>query len=62
MIPISYPLVMTLITVLWIGARIYFAIRNQTFSLKRELELIFVYICVVVVTRFTFFPFSKVDG
>ena len=62
MIPISYPFVMTLITVLWIGARIYVAVRNHTFSLKRELELIFVYICVVVVARFTFFPFSKVDG
>jgi len=26
------------------------------------LQLILVYVCIVVVTRFTFFPFSKVNG
>jgi len=26
------------------------------------LQLLLVYICIVVVTRFTFFPFSRVDG
>ena len=31
-------------------------------QLKREAQLILVYICIVVVARFTFFPFSKVDG
>ena len=29
---------------------------------KREFQLIFVYICIVAVARFTFFPFSKVNG
>ena len=28
----------------------------------RELQLVLVYICIVVIARFTFFPFSKVNG
>ena len=62
MIGISYSSVMVGITVLWILVRGMVCLRQKRFSLKRELQLILVYICVVVVTRFTFFPFSKVDG
>ena len=36
--------------------------RNKKLPWKREAELILVYICLVVVARFTFFPFSKVNG
>lgn len=62
MIGISYCAMMTGITVLWIFVRGMVCLRQKRFSLKRELQLLLVYICVVVVTRFTFFPFSKVDG
>ena len=62
MIGISYSSVMVGITVLWILVRAAVCLRQRKFSLKRELQLLLVYICVVVVTRFTFFPFSKVDG
>ena len=62
MIGISYSSVMVGITVLWILVRAVVCLRQRKFSLKRELQLLLVYICVVVVTRFTFFPFSKVDG
>lgn len=62
MIGISYLSVMVGITVLWIFVRGMVCLRQKRFSLKRELQLLLVYICVVVVTRFTFFPFSKVDG
>jgi glycopeptide antibiotics resistance protein len=62
MIGISYSSVMVGITVLWILVRGMVCLRQRKFSLKRELQLLLVYICVVVVTRFTFFPFSKVDG
>ena len=62
MIGISYSAVMTGITVLWILVRGIVCLRQRKFSLKRELQLLLVYICVVVVTRFTFFPFSKVNG
>ena len=62
MIGISYSSVMVGITVLWILVRGMVCLRQKRFSLKRELQLLLVYICVVVVPRFTFFPFSKVDG
>ena len=62
MIGISYSSVMVGITVLWILVRGMVCLLQRKFSLKRELQLLLVYICVVVVTRFTFFPFSKVDG
>ena len=62
MIGISYSSVMVGITVLWILVRGMVCLWQRKYSLKRELQLLLVYICVVVVTRFTFFPFSKVDG
>lgn len=51
----------TFITCLWIFVR-YFNWKKSGFSRKREFELMLVYICFVVVARFTFFPFSKLDG
>lgn len=62
MIQISYPFLMVAITALWILVRAYFCKKKNQFHWKRELQLILVYICIVVVARFTFFPFGKVDG
>ena len=62
MIQIPYSGTVQLITCLWIFVRAFWWFREKKFSLKREAELILVYICLVVVTRFTFFPFSKVNG
>lgn len=62
MIRISYSSALALITVLWIGVRLFHWFSERKISLKRELELILVYICLIVVARFTFFPFSRVDG
>ena len=54
--------VMALITALWCGVRAVCCLKKGSVRLKRELQLMLVYICIVVVARFTFFPFSKVDG
>ena len=62
MIRISYSAALALITGLWIGVRLFHWCRDRKISLKREAELILVYICLIVVARFTFFPFSKVNG
>ena len=62
MIPISYTSVMIGITLLWIMIRAAVCYKTKNFNWKREARLILVYICIVVVARFTFFPFSKVDG
>lgn len=62
MIQIPYSGTVLLITCLWIFVRAFWWFREKKFSLKREAELILVYICLVVVARFTFFPFSRVNG
>ena len=56
-----WPVVM-LITVLWILVRSIANLRRRRIFWKRECQLMLVYICIVVVTRFAFFPFSKVNG
>lgn len=62
MIAISYPFVLAGITLLWILFRGTICLWQGRIHRKRELQLILVYICITVVTRFTFFPFSKVNG
>ena len=62
MFQISYQTLIIAITVAWCLARLAAALKQKRASLKRELQLILVYICIVVVARFTFFPFSKVNG
>ena len=56
-----FPLV-AFITGLWILVRILAYRKSGSFSLPRELQLLLVYVCIVVVARFTFFPFSRVNG
>ena len=62
MIQITYPSLIALISCLWILLRMLIYLKNKHFSWKRELELLLVYVCVIVVVRFTFFPFSKMNG
>ena len=62
MIEFHYSTMVILISILWILVRAIVNFKNHNFSLKREAQLILVYICLVVVARFTFCPFGKVDG
>ena len=62
MIKITYLEMVMAISVLWIAVRAFFALRNKKLIVKRELQLILVYICLIVVARFTFCPLRKVDG
>ena len=62
MIQIFFPQVIALISCLWVLVRVYFNVKTGIFNRKRELQLVFVYVCIIVVARFTFFPLSKVDG
>ena len=62
MIPILFSSAVCGISLFWILTRVFVWLRCRTINWKRETELILVYICIVVVARFTFFPFSKVDG
>ena len=62
MIQISYTTMIVFISLIWCLVRLTCAIRNKRVDYKRELQLLLVYICIIVVARFTFFPFSKVNG
>ena len=62
MIQISYTSMIILISIIWCLVRVLFALKNKRMNWKREVQLILVYICIIVVARFTFFPFSKVNG
>ena len=62
MIQISYVSMVVFISIIWCLVRVICAMKTKRVDWKREIQLIFVYICIVVVARFTFFPFSKVDG
>ena len=62
MFRITYAALLTAISFLWLLVRIRYWKKNGGISWKREIQLLLVYICVIVVARFTFFPFSKVDG
>lgn len=59
--PISYTTVLLIITALWCLVRAVCAIKSKCFHIKREGQLLLVYVCLVVVVRFTFFPFSSLS-
>ena len=62
MISISYLQMVIAISVLWVTVRVICCIRGRKFDIRREAALLLVYICIIVVARFTFFPFGKVNG
>ena len=62
MIQISYMTMFVFITMIWLLVRGIIWTRNKKIDWKRELQLLLVYICIVVIARFTFCPFGKVDG
>ncbi len=62
MIKISYLQMVVAISVIWVIIRAICSVNIKRFDFKRELQLLLVYICIVVVVRFTFCPFGKVDG
>ena len=61
MITISYTTMVSFISVLWLVNRIL-CNKSKQIGWKREAQLLLVYICIIVIVRFTFCPFGKVDG
>ena len=62
MTTISYGSMMAGITALWFFFRTVVCLRQKRIYWKREAQLLLVYICIVVIVRFTFCPFGTVDG
>ena len=62
MIQISYTSMVVFISIIWCLVRVVCATKAKRVDWKREIQLLLVYVCIVVVARFAFFPFSKVNG
>ncbi len=62
MLEISYTQMLFFISFIWILVRFVIAIRLKKFSVKRELQMLLVYICLVVIARIVYFPLHRVDG
>lgn len=62
MIQITYKAALLAISIIWLIVRIFILSKSKSINLKREAQLILVYICLIVVARFTFFPFEKLNG
>ncbi|MBP5383997.1 MAG: VanZ family protein [Lachnospiraceae bacterium] len=50
------------ITIMWIVVRIAAWIRHRGVDWKYEAKLLTVYICIVVIARFVYFPMQRVNG
>ena len=62
LVEIFYSQMVIVISALWLLVRGICWIKNKRIDWKREAQLLLVYICIIVVVRFTFCPFGKVDG
>lgn len=59
---VTYPTLLLIFSLLWIAFRVCFSVKERRLRIGRECAYLTVYLCIAVVLRFTFFPFSKVDG
>ena len=62
MLEITYFQLLIFISIIWIITRLDIAIKSKTFSLKRECQLLLVYVCIIVISRFVYFGFHLEDG
>ena len=62
MLEITYTGVLVFITLAWIVTRVICGIRNKKVDWKHEAKLLTVYICLVVIARFVYFPLHLVEG
>ena len=62
MLEITYKGMFLFITLAWIAVRLCFGIRNHKADWKQEAKLLLVYICLIVIARFVYFPMRLVDG
>ena len=62
MIEITFLQLYIFITILWIIIRMAVVINTKTFFVKREIQLLLVYVCIVVIFRFVYFGFHPENG
>lgn len=61
-VEISYLQMFVFITFIWVLIRLFIAIRFKRVSIKNELKMLLMYVCLVVIARFVYFPLHRVDG
>ena len=49
-------------TIIWILSRALVALKTKTFAPRRELQLILVYVCIIVISRIVYFPWHHING
>ena len=62
MLEITFKGLYILITLAWIAVRAFCGIRKGKIDWKYEAKLLLVYVCLVVIARFVYFPLRPVDG
>ncbi|WP_406544613.1 VanZ family protein [Pseudobutyrivibrio sp.] len=62
MLEINIQMIVGFITLCWIITRLAVFLLKKEFNILRELQLILVYICLVVIARMTLLPLHHVDG
>ena len=62
MIEITYPELFLFITLAWIAVRTICILQKRKMNWKYELKLLTVYVCLVVIARFVYFPMRLVEG
>ncbi len=62
MLEITFFQMFAAITSIWILGRMLICAKNRGIDHKRELLLLMVYICIVVIARIVYFPWHHVDG
>ena len=62
MFEITYPGMFLFITLAWLVAIIIRCVKQHKVDWKREVKLLLVYICLVVIARFVYFPLHLEEG
>ena len=62
MFSVSYLQTVIAISVVWIFIRSVCTVHRKSFDVRREVRLLLVYASLLLVVRFTFFPFTRADG
>ena len=62
MIIITFQHMVGFITIAWIVSRVIAYFINKKTTLKNELKMLMVYICLIVISRVVYFPLHHLDG
>ncbi len=62
MLEITYIQLFLFTTIIWLIIRFVVSIRAKSFSITREIQLLLVYVCIVVICRFVYFGFRLENG